>query len=184
MTEHGRWLPVEGSHLGLTDCGGCGAEVASTEEGAAEAFCLTCHMTNQGVGDRWNLNSHPRFAGPGSDPLAYAPGNQPATTRPSIGGTAPGAREVRWGCLGCGETGVADNADHAIALGKVHRGYACPAAATSATDPPARAEDVKKGKGHTFRDPDGFDARVGRRKALTRLYPDEVPPYTKPYRGH
>ena len=88
--------------------------------------------------------------------------------------------EYRWGCAACGTTGGADNATHAVALLRTHVGYACPASALTATDPPVRAEDVRQG--HSYRDPSGFDARVGRRAALTRLYPDEVPPYRKPFR--
>jgi hypothetical protein len=90
------------------------------------------------------------------------------------------ATECRWGCGVCLDTGTADNAAHAVALERAHRGFVCPGSATSPTDPAARPEHVRKD--HSFRDSDGFDARIGRRAALTRLYPDEVPPYDKPFR--
>jgi len=73
----------------------------------------------------------------------------------------PETTEYRWGCLGCLMTGVADSAPHAAALERSHRGYACPATADSEAE---------------------FLLRLGRRAPLERLYPDQVPPYRKPFR--
>ncbi len=67
----------------------------------------------------------------------------------------------RWGCVGCGMTGVADNATHAAALHRSHFAYACPSTAQTRQE---------------------FDLRVARRWPLTELYPDEVPPYDRPFR--
>lgn len=75
------------------------------------------------------------------------------------------ATEHRWGCGFCRATGVADNAVHAAALGRTHLSYSCPATALTLDDPEH-----------------GFRSRVARRRAQTALYPDEVPPYTKPFR--
>lgn len=33
-----------------------------------------------------------------------------------------------WGCLACGDGGPADSAEHATALERTHRSYACPKA--------------------------------------------------------
>lgn len=67
-----------------------------------------------------------------------------------------------WCCLYCLMTGRADSDDHAVAMERTHRAYACPASATTAEE---------------------FELRVARRKVLERLYPDEVPAYTRGWRG-
>jgi hypothetical protein len=49
--------------------------------------------------------------------------------------------EWRWGCLLCGETGTADNADHAVALERTHYHNACPKKPGLRHPPPVRPGD-------------------------------------------
>jgi hypothetical protein len=81
-------------------------------------------------------------------------------------------------------TGRADDAAHATALEQGHLSYACPATALYLDDPDAvaRLQAARRGELAALRPDDGFRARLARRAALTRLCPDEVPPYTKPFR--
>lgn len=66
---------IEGSHLVMTSCSapGCDVRVVCVPAHVRDAKCLECAMSAAGAADRWNLTVHPRFAGPGSDPRAYAP---------------------------------------------------------------------------------------------------------------
>lgn len=71
--------------------------------------------------------------------------------------------EWRWGCLRRLVTGAADGEANALALLGLHEMYACPATAGSAEE---------------------FALRVARRRPLERLYPAEVPAWTKGWRGN
>jgi hypothetical protein len=94
------------------------------------------------------------------------------------------ATEYRWGCGNCLETGRADNPQHAAALEQEHKSNDCPATALVLDDPDEmrRVRAAQRGELIAFRPDVSFRARMERREALARLYPDEVPPYTKPFR--
>lgn len=90
--------------------------------------------------------------------------------------TTPVTTEWRWGCIDCDLTGAADNPDHAAALLTMHRRFNCPATATtydSGVSLPLTARPPR----------DDFLARVARRNRLHKLYPDQVPAYTRPWRA-
>lgn len=73
--------------------------------------------------------------------------------------------EWRWSCVRCALPGVATSSDNAIAMIGLHEMFACPATAGSFDDPES-----------------GYLARMARRANMHRLFPDEVPAYTRPFR--
>lgn len=65
-------------------------------------------------------------------------------------------REFRWACVDCLMNGRADSAEHALALGRAHDAFACPAKADGPVE---------------------YRLRCARRADLSRRYPEEAPPW-------
>ncbi len=101
-------------------------------------------------------------------PLSPAAAEGGHHIHPGCESPAPVGRiEWRWGCVLCRMTGVADNADMAVAFDRFHKRWACPATAVSLDDPV-----------------DGFSARIARRANITSHSPVDVPAYDKQYRQY
>jgi len=146
-------------------CTACGGPIFSVPEHVHDAACLDCARERSGCD--WTPQEpigewHPTVGYPREIPLLPA-----APVRES---------PWRWACVRCRMNGPADNAEHAIALGRTHDAYACPATTPRRPEPrpPVSSREARDRAEH----PDEYALRVGRRADLTRRYPDQAPAWT------
>ena len=130
-------------------CVDCGAYVVSAKTYTGPSRCLGCARTHADVPFGSGVPEGSWYPVRASQTPQNARPTQ--TPTPTIERASPWA----WACLECRMTGTATNPDHAIAMHKMHVGYACPCA------PNLTILEVK--------------VRLQRRQPLTDLYPADVP---------
>lgn len=137
------WQPDHTGGLRPALCAECGTHIYLAPD-APTGLCLACARDQAGI--TWPSGQeighwHPTVGYERHLP----PGEKPATPKP----------EWAWGCMRCLATGNALNADHAIAMNRMHDAYACPLQPGI-----TEAETL---------------LRVARRASLSRLNPEQTP---------
>lgn len=148
-TQFGDDTPIANTPFTNSHCTTCGTYVVHATTYPGQPLCIDCRRTQTGV--TWpsgdNLGTwHP------TTPIT--PQDTPHHQHDTPTQAAP--RPWAWACIHCREQGTALNADHAASMHRIHLGFACPCAPNLT--------------------PTETQLRLGRRTALSALYPHLTPP--------